>query len=81
MPAALVMAATIGSELLVAAVRRSLTSRSLSDMASSLRSRPESSEYAPFYHRYVASVPEGDVVKMRTPQGIDDIEVIEVKYV
>ena len=24
---------------------------------------------------------EGDVVKMRTPQGIDDIEVIEVKYV
>jgi len=24
---------------------------------------------------------EGDMVKMRTPQGIDDIEVIEVKYV
>jgi transcription elongation factor GreB len=24
---------------------------------------------------------EGDVVKMRTPQGIDEIEVIEVKYV
>ena len=24
---------------------------------------------------------EGDVVKMRTPQGIDDIEVIEVRYV
>ena len=24
---------------------------------------------------------EGDVVKMRTPQGVDDIEVIEVRYV
>ena len=24
---------------------------------------------------------EGDVVKMRTPQGIDEIEVIEVRYV
>jgi transcription elongation factor GreB len=24
---------------------------------------------------------EGDVVKMRTPQGVDEIEVIEVKYV
>jgi transcription elongation factor GreB len=24
---------------------------------------------------------EGDVVKMRTPQGIDEIEVLEVRYV
>jgi hypothetical protein len=33
-------------------------------MATSLRARPEPSEYAPFYHGYVASVPEGDVVAL-----------------
>ena len=38
-------------------------------MASSLRVRPESSEYAPFYHGYVASVPEGDVVALLRQSG------------
>ena len=33
-------------------------------MASSLRTRPESSEYAPFFAGYVAAVPEGDVVAL-----------------
>ncbi len=38
-------------------------------MASSLRVRPESSEYAPFYHGYVATVPEGDVVALLRQNG------------
>jgi hypothetical protein len=31
-------------------------------MPTSLRARPHTSEYAPFYHGYVSAVPEGDVV-------------------
>ena len=38
-------------------------------MAPSLRVRPESSEYAPFYHGYVATVPEGDVVALLRRSG------------
>jgi len=38
-------------------------------MAPSLRVRPESSEYAPFYHGYVATVPEGDVVALLRQSG------------
>jgi uncharacterized damage-inducible protein DinB len=38
-------------------------------MATSLRARPEPSEYAPFYHGYVASVPEGDVVALLREGG------------
>jgi uncharacterized damage-inducible protein DinB len=38
-------------------------------MTTSLRARPEPSEYAPFYHGYVASVPEGDVVALLREGG------------
>ncbi len=38
-------------------------------MATSLRARPEPSEYAPFYHGYVASVPDGDVVALAREGG------------
>jgi len=38
-------------------------------MATSLRARPAPSEYAPFYHGYVASVPEGDVVALLREGG------------
>jgi uncharacterized damage-inducible protein DinB len=45
-------------------------------MASSLRTRPESSEYAPFYHKYVASVPEGDVVALLRQSGRELLDTI-----
>ena len=48
-------------------------------MASSLRTRPESSEYAPFYHGYVALVPEGDVVatlRQNTRELLDTVASI-----
>jgi uncharacterized damage-inducible protein DinB len=45
-------------------------------MAPSLRSRPESSEYAPFYHKYVASVPEGDVVALLRQSGRELLDTI-----
>jgi hypothetical protein len=34
-----------------------------------LRARPEPSEYAPFYHGYVTSVPDGDVVALLGSSG------------
>jgi len=45
-------------------------------MATSLRARPESSEYAPFYHGYVASVPEGDVVALLRQGGRDVLDTV-----
>ena len=45
-------------------------------MASSLRTRPESSEYAPFYHGYVASVPEGDVVALMRSSGRELLDTV-----
>src|SRR6478609_5230802 len=45
-------------------------------MASSLRVRPESSEYAPFYHGYVASVPEGDVVALLRQGGRELLDTL-----
>jgi uncharacterized damage-inducible protein DinB len=45
-------------------------------MAFSLRTRPESSEYAPFYHKYVASVPEGDVVALLRQSGRELLDTI-----
>jgi hypothetical protein len=45
-------------------------------MASSLRTRPESSEYAPFYHKYVESVPEGDVVALLREGGRDLLDTV-----
>ena len=45
-------------------------------MASSLRTRPQSSEYAPFYHKYVASVPDGDVVALLRQSGRELLDTI-----
>jgi uncharacterized damage-inducible protein DinB len=45
-------------------------------MPSSLRTRPESSEYAPFYHGYVASVPEGDVVALLRQGGRELLDTV-----
>ena len=33
-------------------------------MTTSLRARPESAEYAPYYHGYITSVPDGDIVEL-----------------
>src|SRR5215211_1022110 len=33
-------------------------------MSTSLRARPTTSEYAPFFQGYVSAVPEGDVVEL-----------------
>ena len=38
-------------------------------MLSSLRARPHSSEYAPFYSGYIAAVPEGDVLEVLRTGG------------
>jgi uncharacterized damage-inducible protein DinB len=45
-------------------------------MTTSSRSRPEASEYAPFYHGYVTSVPEGDVVELLRSGGIELLDSI-----
>ncbi|MEO6525420.1 MAG: DinB family protein [Gemmatimonadaceae bacterium] len=38
-------------------------------MPTSLRARPHSSEYAPFFHGYISAVPEGDVVDVLRNAG------------
>jgi hypothetical protein len=38
-------------------------------MTTLARSRPDASEYAPFYHGYVSNVPEGDVVALLRDGG------------
>ena len=45
-------------------------------MTTSARSRPEASEYAPFYHGYVESVPEGDVVELLRSDARELLEAI-----
>ena len=45
-------------------------------MTTAFRSRPATSEYAPFYHGYVASVPEGDVVDLLRTGGRELLEAI-----
>jgi uncharacterized damage-inducible protein DinB len=45
-------------------------------MTTSFRSRPATSEYAPFYHGYVASVPEGDVVEILRSGGRELVDAI-----
>jgi uncharacterized damage-inducible protein DinB len=45
-------------------------------MASSLRTRPESSEYAPFYHKYVESVPDVDVVTALRQGGRELLDTV-----
>jgi uncharacterized damage-inducible protein DinB len=46
-------------------------------MTTSSRSRPETSEYASFYHRYVASVPDGDVVERLRTDGRELVRTIQ----
>jgi hypothetical protein len=41
-----------------------------------LRARPAASEYAPFYHGYVSSVPDGDVVELLRSGGRELLESI-----
>jgi uncharacterized damage-inducible protein DinB len=38
-------------------------------MTTSLRARPDTSEYAPFYHGYISGVPEGDVLTIIGDSG------------
>ncbi|PYP80876.1 MAG: hypothetical protein DMD35_03465 [Gemmatimonadetes bacterium] len=45
-------------------------------MTTSLRARPDASEYAPFYHGYVTSVPEGDVVEILRESGRELLDAI-----
>jgi uncharacterized damage-inducible protein DinB len=45
-------------------------------MTTSFRSRPDASEYAPFYHGYVMSVPEGDVLALIRSAGRELVETL-----
>ena len=45
-------------------------------MTTSLRARPEPTEYASFYHGYIAAVPEGDVVERLRTGGRELVDVI-----
>ena len=45
-------------------------------MTTSFRGRPDVSEYAPFYHGYVTSVPEGDVVELLRSGGRELLDAI-----
>jgi uncharacterized damage-inducible protein DinB len=45
-------------------------------MTTSFRARPEASEYAAFYHAYVASVPDGDVVALLRSDGRELLQAI-----
>ena len=38
-------------------------------MSISLRARPHTTEYAPYYHTYISGVPEGDVVAIMRDSG------------
>src|SRR5215207_7423989 len=45
-------------------------------MTTSFRARPETTEYAPFYHGYIQSVPEGDVVELLRTGGRELLDAI-----
>lgn len=45
-------------------------------MTTTLRARPDASEYAPFYHGYVEAVPEGDIVELLRSGGQELVEAI-----
>jgi hypothetical protein len=45
-------------------------------MTTSQRSRPDASEYASFFHRYVELVPDGDVVELLRADGRELVETI-----
>ncbi|HEU4720741.1 MAG TPA: DinB family protein [Gemmatimonadaceae bacterium] len=46
-------------------------------MTTTYRGRPDASEYASFYHGYIASVPEGDVLEVLRSGGRELIEALE----
>lgn len=45
-------------------------------MPTSQRVRPESSEYAPFYHGYISTVPDGDVIAFMRENGRELISTL-----
>ena len=45
-------------------------------MPTALRGRPDSSEYASFYHGYVSAVPEGDIVALLRDGGRELVEAV-----
>jgi uncharacterized damage-inducible protein DinB len=45
-------------------------------MTTSLRARPDVSEYAPFYHGYVTGVPDGDIVALVREAGRELVSAI-----
>jgi hypothetical protein len=46
-------------------------------MTTTTRGRPDASEYAPFYHGYISSVPDGDVLALLRSGGRELIEALE----
>ena len=46
-------------------------------MTTSLRARPEPTEYPSFYHGYITTVPEGDVVELLRAGGRELLEAVE----
>ena len=45
-------------------------------MTTTLRVRPNASEYAPFYHGYVSSVPDGNIIELLRSGGRELLEAI-----
>ena len=45
-------------------------------MTTTLRARPDASEYAPFYHGYVTMVPDGGVVELVRSTGREVLEAL-----
>jgi hypothetical protein len=45
-------------------------------MTTTLRARPDATEYAPFYHGYVESVPEGDIIELLRSGGEELVEAV-----
>jgi hypothetical protein len=45
-------------------------------MTATHRARPDASEYAPFYHGYITSVPDGDVVELLRSGGAELLEAL-----
>jgi uncharacterized damage-inducible protein DinB len=45
-------------------------------MSAQIATRPEQSEYLPYYHKYVALVPTGDVIETLTRQSADTLALL-----
>jgi hypothetical protein len=46
-------------------------------MTTSLRARPETTEYASFFHKYISSVPDGDVVTLLRESGREIVDALK----